>query len=29
MKAYPEMITCAVRSVYNPRMGLSRCLSWL
>ncbi|GAA1378322.1 hypothetical protein GCM10009661_49640 [Catellatospora chokoriensis] len=29
MKACPAMITCAVLSVWSPRIGLSRCLSWL
>ena len=29
MKACPAMIVCAVRSVRSPRIGLSRCLSWL
>ena len=29
MNACPAMIVCAVRSVRSPRIGLSRCLSWL
>jgi|GEM_PF-5220864 len=29
MNAWPSTVTFAVRSVHSPRIGLSRCLSWL